>query len=210
MRISMVVALGLGLVAAGAAVSCGGGGDGTGSSGDGGDETSPGSGTGGSGGTGVCASSDFEDLVISICKTQHPPAPQPGELGAPCSSDAQCDSSYCLEPFGSAAYCSALCPAGNECPLGFDCQDTGTGDGSACYQGVCLYGGSDATDCTKNLLGEMDTACHSECSIGRIEGWIDCLAGAGRLCGPEDAAEKCGVERGLLEDCCIGCDGFEW
>jgi hypothetical protein len=117
---------------------------------------------------------------------------------------------YCLEPFGSLAYCSMPCPAGNECPIGFDCQDTGTSDGAACYQGVCVYGGSDATDCTANLLEELDIACTSECDVGRIQGWVDCIAGAGRLCGPEDAAEKCGVERGLVESCCFACDGFNW
>jgi hypothetical protein len=39
---------------------------------------------------------------------------------------------------------------------------------------------------------------------------MDCLAGAGRLCGVSQADEKCGVERGLLESCCNACDSQDW
>lgn len=211
MRILISVVLGFGLAAAGlvAATGCGGGGGGAG--GGGGDETSPGAGNGGDGGAGgACSSADFEAQVIAICKAQNPPSPAPGEMGASCADGTQCDSSYCLEPFGNAAYCSLLCPAGNECPIGYACQDTGTADGAACYQTVCVYGGTDSADCTKNLLDEVDTACHSECTAAKVHGWMDCLEGAGRVCGPEDAAEKCGPERGLVESCCLACDTFDW
>lgn len=169
-----------------------------------------GSGGGDEGEGGVCSSADFEAQVIAFCKAQNPPEPGPGELGATCASDMQCDSDICLEPFGSPyAYCSIPCPKGDECPIAFSCQDTGTSLGPACYQGVCIYGGTDASDCTTRMLAELDEACSSECTLGRIEGWMDCIAGAGRLCGPEDADAHCGIERGLLEDCCSSCDSIE-
>ncbi|MCY1054743.1 hypothetical protein [Nannocystis sp. SCPEA4] len=228
MRISTPKLLALALTTT--AVSLIGCGDaGTGSSGLSVTGTGPGSGTDGpatgdqptaasgantddSGGdTGACASSDFDAQVIAFCKAQNPPTPEPGELGASCTDDTQCASQICLEPFGSPqTYCSWPCPAGDECPLGFNCQDTGTSLGSVCYQGVCIYGGSDAADCTTNLLAELDAACMSECSVERIEGWLNCLAGAGRLCGTDSADEQCGVERGLLESCCGGCDPSNW
>lgn len=212
MRMSVWMAMTAVLAATLAASACGPGGSSSSSNstdGSGGIETSPdgGDGTGGSGG--VCSSSDFESQVITFCKAQNPPSPNPGELGASCVDGSQCSSQYCLEPFGSAAYCSLLCPNGNECPIGYSCQDTGV-DGPACYQDVCIYGGSDAAECTSNLLDELDTACHSECEASRVQAWIECLAAAGRLCGQEDAAEKCGIERGLVESCCIACDTFSW
>lgn len=211
MKISSAMVLGLVMVAAGVGVvGCGGRGS-TGGGGDGGDDVGAGVGGEGAGSSGVCSSKDFEDQVITICKAQNPPSPQPGETGASCADGTQCDSQYCLEPFGSPAYCSLLCPMGSECPQGYSCQDTGTADGAACYQDVCVYGGTDAADCTANLLAELDTACSSsDCEAGKIQGWMDCLTGAGRVCGPEDAAEKCGIERGFVESCCAGCDESSW
>lgn len=204
MRNPILVILAFALAAVPAAVSCSIGG-----SGSSGTETS---GSGGQGGSAVaaCSSADFEAQVIAFCKTENPSSPAAGEMGASCVDSTQCSSDYCLEPFGNSAYCTVLCPNGNECPIGYSCQDTGTLDGAACYQDVCIYGGSDAADCTANLLSELDSACNSECKAARAHAWMDCLAGAGRLCGSEDAAEKCGVERGLLESCCNGCDSFNW
>lgn len=206
MTISMV--LGLGLLTAGiAGAGCKGKSSGSG----GGDETGSGGGEGGGSSGSACSSADFEQQVIAICKAQNPPAPAPGEMGASCADGNQCDSMYCLEPFGSAAYCSLLCPTGKECPLGYTCTDTGNPGEAACYQDVCVYGGSDSADCTKNLLAELDTACSSDaCTASKIHGWMDCLEGAGRVCGPEHAAEYCGPERGLVESCCSGCDDADW
>jgi hypothetical protein len=207
-QMSWLVALSAVVLAACGKGSSSGGTEETSSSLSGGDDVNGGNG-GGGGDSAACSATDFEDQVVAICKAQNPPAPGPGELGASCAGDDQCSSTVCLEPFGSAAYCSLQCPAGNECPQGFDCSDTGTSLGPACYQGVCVYGGSDTADCTKNLLAELDAACHSECKVTRAQAWMDCLAGAGRLCGPEEASEHCGAERGLLESCCFGC-GSDW
>lgn len=205
--IPVVLTLTLGLAVQITVVACGGG-----SGGGGGDETTPGGGGGAGGGTSAgCSSADFEAQVVAFCKTQNPPSPKPGEMGAGCVDGTQCDSQYCLEPFGSSAYCTILCPNGDECPIGYSCQDTGVPGEVACYQDVCIYGGSDAADCTANLLAELDAACTSECAESRPQMWMDCLAGAGRLCGQSDASEKCGTERGLLEACCLGCDeGSIW
>lgn len=207
MRNPILVLLAFALAAVPAAVSCNTGGGGGGS---GGSET-VGDGAGGPGGSsGVCSSMDFEAQVIAFCKTQNPPSPGPGEMGASCVDGTQCNSNYCLEPFGGSPICTILCPNGNECPVGYSCQDTGAPEGAACYQDVCIYGGIDASDCTANLLAELDNACTSECTAARVHGWMDCLAGAGRLCGNSDADEKCGVERGLIESCCISCSSGDW
>lgn len=189
-----------------------GGGDAPSSSSSGGvgdSEGGPSSSSSGAGNT-ACSATDFEDKVVAICKTQHPAAPQPREIGASCVTDNQCNSGFCLNPFGQAAYCSVTCPGGNECPLGFRCEDTGTSIGPGCYEDVCLYGGTDAADCTTNLLQELEAACRSDCAVTRTQAWIDCLASAGRLCGTGDASEHCGAERGLLESCCFGCDAGNW
>lgn len=206
MRNPILVLLAFALAAVPAAVSCniGGGGGGAG-----GEETDGSGGQGGSSGD-ACSSADFEAQVVAFCKTQNPPSPAPGEMGASCVDSTQCSSNYCLEPFGNSAYCTVLCPNGNECPIGYSCQDTGTPDGAACYQDVCIYGGADASDCTARLLDELDFACTSDCTAARAQAWMDCLAGAGRLCGSQDADEKCGVERGLVESCCNACDTGNW
>jgi hypothetical protein len=183
---------------------------GSGSDGDGA-ETGIGSSSGSGGGNpaGVCKSTDYQTSVTAFCKTQNPPAPAAGQLGASCTGDPQCDSGLCLEPFGGTAYCSLECPNGNECPTGFDCQDTGAGF-SACYEGVCIYGGTDTSDCTTNLLDELEAGCNSSCTKGDVEAWLDCIGNAGRLCGLEDADAACGAERGILEACCPTCDAFDW
>ena len=149
MRYPVLVILACALAAVPAGVSCIGGGGGGG-----GDETSGSGGTGGSSGA-ACDSADFESQVVAFCKAQNPPSPAAGEMGASCVDKTQCSSNYCLEPFGSSAYCTVLCPVGDECPVGYSCQDTGAPEGAACYQEVCIYGGSDASDCTANLLDEL-------------------------------------------------------
>jgi len=174
---------------------------------DGGD--SIGSGSGGNSVAGVCSSDDYKDQVTAFCKTQNPPAPGPGELGASCVNDGQCDSAVCLEPFGNAAYCSEECPNGNECPMGYSCQDTGAGF-AACYQDVCEYGGIDTSSCVSNLLGELDSGCNSSCAKADVEAWLGCISIAGRLCGSDDADAACGAERGILESCCLGCGSGIW
>jgi hypothetical protein len=183
----------------------------SGSSTDGTDTIGDGSSTSGSGGGGsaVCDSVDFQAQVTAFCKTQNPPAPAAGAMGASCTGDPQCDSNLCLEPFGQAAYCSLECPQGSECPQGFSCQDTGAGF-SACYEDVCIYGGTDTSDCTAQFLAEIDSACNSSCTKANVTAWVDCLSGAGRLCGNSDADQACGAERGIVESCCLGCDAGSW
>jgi len=113
-------------------------------------------------------------------------------------------------PFGSSHhYCTQPCPVGTECPIGYSCQDTGTSWGSVCYDSVCIYGGVDASDCVTNTMDEVERACASDCSA-RAGAWLDCLVAAGRICGNADADARCGIERGLLEDCCAGCSRTSW
>lgn len=156
----------------------------------------------------TCQAQDYQAAVVAFCETQNPPAPGAGERGASCADDTQCSSGLCLEPFGSAAYCTVPCPNGGECGQGYSCQDSGT-VGPVCYQGVCVYGGSDKAACVSALTAEIEEGCRSACT-GPVNGWVRCLAGAGRLCGVEDADQACGAERGLLESCCPGCSRFEW
>ena len=131
-------------------------------------------------------------------------------MGASCNDDGECASNVCLEPFGSPAYCTIQCPAGNECPVGYSCTDTGAGSslGNACYQSVCLYPGGDTADCVERVLDEADIACTQGCE-SQLETWFGCLEGAGLLCTSSGADAACGAQRGLLSSCCSRCDN-DW
>lgn len=161
------------------------------------------------GAAGSCKSSDFEDDVVAFCSAQNPPPPAAGELGAACADDdAQCTSNICLHPFGQpSAYCSIACPQGNECPVGFNCQDSGT-RGPLCYEAVCIYGGTDTADCITTMTDEAEAACGEGCGA-KFGAWIDCLKQAGRICDKSQADTECGIERGLLESCCSLCNSQE-
>ncbi len=192
-----------------AVVGCG---DDAGRSDSGGDEDGETGGGEGAAGPGpaACASEDFQAEAIAFCEKQFPSEPAPGQLGASCTDDGQCDSQVCLEPFGSAAYCSLECPQGDECSVGFSCQDTGAGY-SACYQGVCIYGAGSKSECVTDLLEEVDRACEPDgCTEATVRGWVDCLAASERLCSTVDADDACGAQRGLIDSCCVGCNDQSW
>jgi hypothetical protein len=164
---------------------------------------------GSDGATGICTASDFENDVVAFCSTQNPSPPAAGELGAPCADDdSQCTSNICLHPYGqTVAYCSMACPQGDECPVGFSCQDSGT-RGPLCYEGVCIYGGADSSDCITTMTKEAQAACGQGCGE-KFSAWLDCLNKAGRICGKTHADSECGIERGLLESCCSLCNDQE-
>lgn len=159
--------------------------------------------------TSSCDPMTYEAQAIAFCRAQMEPSSSPGTTGASCASDGQCTSGICLEPFGSGEhYCTDACPRGDECAFGYACQDTGT-IGPACYRTVCIYGGSDAADCVSNTMREIREACTSDCG-GRLGGWLDCLVASGRICSNSQADARCGIERGLLEECCLGCCSTCW
>lgn len=159
----------------------------------------------GDGAAGSCKASDFENDVVTFCTTQNPPPPGAGELGAACADDdAQCTSNICLHPYGQPdAYCSMACSQGDECPVGFECQDSGTG-GPLCYESVCIFGGKDKADCVTSMTQEAKAACGAGCGE-KFGQWLDCLNKAGRICSASQADSECGIEQGLLRACCPLC-----
>lgn len=159
------------------------------------------------GGGGACSSAALMTDVVEFCRTQNPDAPAPRSIGAACTTDSQCDRDWCYDGF-SGQYCTVPCPLGTECPPDFSCQDLGGTRGPGCQREICVYGGTDAADCVTNLNREVEEGCRS-CQ-NELRAWLTCIRGAGRLCGPSQADAACGIERGLLESCCIGCSTSSW
>lgn len=154
----------------------------------------------------ACSADDYEEQIITFCRTQTPGAPEPRSLGAQCQGDAQCDSGECRFDV-----CMIECPRGDECPIGFACQDVGT-DTPACRETVCIYGGSTFDDCLREMNDQFDAACRPGSEPGcedDAEAWLACLNDHGRICSNVEAGDACGVERVRLERCCIFCGG-DW
>lgn len=51
-----------------------------------------------------------------------PVTPSPGELGAPCANDDECNSKSCSAIDGKAFVCTQSCDTANVCPAGFSCK----------------------------------------------------------------------------------------
>jgi len=85
---------------------------------------------------GVC------DPYYGLCGLQTP-RPGPGEVGDPCSRDADCKSDLCIvDPRFSGGYCTAFCslavPFPGGCPTGSSCEAHVSGDLGACLRN-CVY-----------------------------------------------------------------------
>jgi hypothetical protein len=162
------------------------------------------------GGGGSCAPADYTAQAEAICATNHP-EPDPRTFGATCVDDGQCDSGLCADRFTGGQYCTIACPRGDECPVGYRCDESGRIDAvdTLCFREVCLYGGTDRADCIGNLLDDVEAACtgSSTSCAGELDAWVGCLATAGRQCLPGDA---CVVERDALERCCPTCAPDRW
>ena len=164
-----------------------------------------------SGGGGSCAPADYTAQAESICATNHP-QPDPRDFGATCVDDGQCDSGLCADRFTGGQYCTIACPRGDECPVGYRCDESGRIDSveTLCFREVCVYGGTDRASCISNFLDDVDAACTdsiASCAAGELDAWVGCMGSAGRLCFPGDA---CAVERDALERCCPRCRRDRW
>jgi len=159
----------------------------------------------------LCNSADYSAQADAICSANHP-EPAPRMMGATCVDDGQCDSGLCADRFTGGPYCTISCPRGDECPVGYRCDESGRIDGVAtlCFREVCVYGGTDRADCITNFLDDVDRICTdplASCTLGQLDAWVSCLSAAGRQCGPGDA---CVLERDALERCCPLCSSDRW
>jgi len=107
---------------------------------------------------GLCTS-DADCPVRGVCDPYsgmcgQTPQPGPGEVGDPCSRDADCKSDICVVDQGipggyCTAYCSTAVPIPGGCPTGSSCEARfgATGD-----LGACLRNCSDSSDCRPGYL----------------------------------------------------------
>jgi uncharacterized protein (TIGR03382 family) len=97
-----------------------------------------------------------DTINVTIVAGGEPPPdmPGPGQLGATCSSNEDCNSDLCaITP--EEAYCSQTCSVeANDCPTGFDC--IAAGNGGACWpasdDGGCNTTGSGSPASSALLL----------------------------------------------------------
>lgn len=143
-----------------------------------------------------CSQAAFEAQSIQFCEVQFPPGPEAGQLGAKCSSSADCDSGICEDSFG---VCTVSCED-SACPAGYDCGVYGD-----CYPRQDGYVSESKSECLPRLLGVLDQSCNAECDPARVHGWLDCITAAAPIRDSDDADEKCGIELGQLRTCCPDC-----
>ena len=155
----------------------------------------------------ACQPTDYDAKIVTFCRQQNPSPPAAGDFGADCTEDSQCDSNLCLNRVDS--HCTVACPNGDECPNGYLCEDVGEAE-PACVWDFCDYGGYDASSCVDNTAQQARNACNFNDCGQRFETWLDCLIASSMVCHVPDAENACGIERGLLESCCIGCDSDYW
>jgi len=127
--------------------------------------------------------------------------PLSGEPGAACSSDAECDSGYCLDSLGGKI-CTRTCSSC--CPNGFTCGQVGADDpisvcipmaAGACRPCVsdaqCVVKGDDTALCLS--YGDAGSFCG-----GRCKNDIDCPAGyaCGEEKGTSGTSKQCRLKSG--------------
>lgn len=145
--------------------------------------------------------------------------PLPGALGAPCTTDADCDDHLCVSVNGGQHICSKTCGSASDCAPSWTC-DAEPGVGSACK---CTPSGSEACDNVDNDCdGVVDEK--AACPTGNvcIEGQCTCppehvcngvctdpdtdslnCGGCGNVCGPGTKCESGSC--GCTMPCGSGC-----
>ena len=138
------------------------------------------------------------------------PLPNPGEFGAPCTSNDECDSGYCIEGL-DGFICTKLCM--EECPDGYECVGVNIGpdvvficvpkvDRSCepCTSDLQCSGGR----CVEFGLGRY---CLAPCDAGPCKNSYECQnvqldSGSAQLCMPNSTTCECGEESVGLEKSC--------
>lgn len=143
-----------------------------------------------------------------------PDAGRPGELGWPCTEDAECLFGPCLPPGpGNGRVCSAGCAldGGTGCDKGYDCKQSPDA-GFLCAPPIrvqCLACDEDA-DCNAigdrcSAIGDGGTFCTTDCSLTGLcpEGSVCRATGDGaRQCFPQSNTCECSVvSAGLTRAC---------
>jgi hypothetical protein len=126
--------------------------------------------------------------------------PDPGDTGAPCESNEDCDSGYCIE--GPDGYiCTELCD--EQCPPGFTCKGINSGSGDVVF--ICVppppvkASLCETCEVHSTCLGE-GSACIS------VDGGLFC----GKACeGADDCPEgyECQPQEGIQSAQCVPSSG---
>ncbi|MBM4353723.1 MAG: hypothetical protein FJ109_07980 [Deltaproteobacteria bacterium] len=159
------------------------------------------------------------------------PAPLPGEFGAPCTSNDDCKSGFCIE--GLDGYiCTSICV--EDCPGGYNCVGVNIGPDVVF---ICVPDLDRSCElCTSDLqcsggrcinLGGNAKYCLAPCDTGSCKGGYECKdvqagGGTSKLCTPTSGTCECsqaslGLEKACKQksgtDVCYGiqfCEAAGW